>query len=318
MNFTTNNTGGKTMNTSTILSRIPKEEENLFPEVVLIDNVSYCNLKCSMCSHKNLKRKQGFMNINLYKKLIDEIAQKRPQSRIWVTFYGEGLIMKDLDERIKYAKDKGCKDVVLNSNGTLLNYENSKKLVLSGLDALYVGVDAFTQDIYKDLRVGGNLETTVEGVLSYKKALDEYGNGNQKLFVQFVVMDSNQQQLDEFLKFWNGHGINVKVRPKVSWAGKVEANNLQRGLERLPCFWQMNTISITDIGKIPYCTCDLDCEEPLGDANENTIEELWNGPLKELRRLQYKGEWDKLTKTCRECLDWQSAYSEYHLSGDVQ
>jgi sulfatase maturation enzyme AslB (radical SAM superfamily) len=306
------------MNVDQILARIPKEETNTFPEVVLIDNVSYCNLKCSMCSHKNLKRKQGFMKMELYKKLIDEIALKRPESRIWVTFYGEGLIMKDLDERIKYAKDKGCKDVVLNSNGTLLNYENSKKIVLSGLDALYVGVDALTQDVYKDLRVGGNIEATVEGVLSYKRALDEYGNGNQKLFVQFVVMDSNQHQLDEFLKFWNGHDINVKVRPKVSWAGKVEANNLKKDLDRLPCFWIMNTISITDIGEIPHCTCDLDCDVSYGDANINTIEELWNGPLKQLRKYQYNGEWDKLTKTCSECLDWQSAYSEYHLSGDVK
>jgi hypothetical protein len=30
-----------------------------FPKVVLIDTISYCNLKCSMCVHKDMKRKKG-------------------------------------------------------------------------------------------------------------------------------------------------------------------------------------------------------------------------------------------------------------------
>lgn len=42
-----------------IKSRVPEEKD--FPSVVLIDNISYCNLKCSMCFHKNMKRKAGIM-----------------------------------------------------------------------------------------------------------------------------------------------------------------------------------------------------------------------------------------------------------------
>lgn len=33
-----------------------------FPRTVLIDTVSCCNLKCSMCVHKDMKRKKGFMD----------------------------------------------------------------------------------------------------------------------------------------------------------------------------------------------------------------------------------------------------------------
>ena len=37
------------------------EDAGDFPKVVLIDTISYCNLKCSMCVHKEMKRKKGIM-----------------------------------------------------------------------------------------------------------------------------------------------------------------------------------------------------------------------------------------------------------------
>ena len=67
-----------------IKGRVPEEKD--FPSVVLIDNISYCNLKCSMCFHKNMKRKAGIMEWDLYKKIIDEIAENNPNAQIWITF----------------------------------------------------------------------------------------------------------------------------------------------------------------------------------------------------------------------------------------
>ena len=33
------------------------------------------------------------------------------------TFFGEGLMLKDLPERVKYARDKGLTNIILNTNG---------------------------------------------------------------------------------------------------------------------------------------------------------------------------------------------------------
>ena len=55
-----------------------------FPETILIDNCSACNLKCPICDHKNLSkfRKIETMEMTLYRKIIDEIAEERPQTRV--------------------------------------------------------------------------------------------------------------------------------------------------------------------------------------------------------------------------------------------
>lgn len=295
-----------------IKSRVPEEKD--FPSVVLIDNISYCNLKCSMCFHKNMKREAGIMEWDLYKKIIDEIAENNPNAQIWITFFGEGLMLKDLPERVKYAKDKGLTNVILNTNGNLIKPEKSKALIEAGLNGFYVGIDAFKPETYKQIRVGGNLEKVTKGVLEYKKMLDEFGKPDQKVVVQLVEMDINADELQDFVKFWHDeNGIECKIRPMVSWAGKAgkEATNLKDNVDRLPCYWAMNTINITDQGNVALCSVDLDCATPMGNIVNSSIKEVWNSTLKEFRDNQRNGYWDKIPPMCQQCKDWQSGYAKY-------
>lgn len=292
-----------------IKARIPKE--SFFPKTILIDTISFCNLKCSMCPHKDMKRKPGIMSWNIYKKIIDEIAEKQPDTQIWITFFGEGMILKDLPERIEYAKMKGLTNILFNTNGNLMNPEYSKRLIKSGLNGLYVGIDAFNEESYEQIRVKGNLKKVTNGVLEYKSLLDEYGKENQKVVVQFVEMEKNKSEIDAFIQFWNSHNIQCKVRPMVSWAGKVDVVNLKEDMERLPCYWAMNTLNIIDTGRVALCSVDLECQEQMGDITLNTIEEIWNTSLKDFRKKHREKQWDFLPDMCKNCEDWQSGYAVY-------
>jgi MoaA/NifB/PqqE/SkfB family radical SAM enzyme len=223
------------------VNKVQRTQEAVhFPEVVLIDNFSGCNLRCSMCDHPNIMkyRKIQLMDFELYKKIIDEIAQKNPRARIWEIFFGDPCLCKDMAERIRYAKSKGLTDVVVNTNGVLLTEERAKAWIQAGLDAIYVGIDAFKPETYDKIRVGGNYETAVKNVLKYRDLLEKYGKKSQKIFVQFVVSDINAGEVTDFKRFWKENGVNVKIRPKVSWAGLVDAGNLQdnKQLNRKPCY----------------------------------------------------------------------------------
>lgn len=293
-----------------LAERIPKEED--FPRVVLIDTISYCNLKCSMCSHRDMKRKPGIMSWDLYKKIIDEIARERPEATIWITFFGEGGILKDLPEKIQYAKEQGLTDIRLNSNGCLINKEYGRRLIEAGLDKLLVGIDAFLPETYTQIRVGGRLEEVVENVLSYKHMLSELGRDKeQEVITQFVEMDTNKAEEQDFIQFWNGYGVRCKIRPMISWAGSVKASNLRDDMERLPCYWAMNTINITDQGTVALCSVDLNCQVPMGDINQRSIKEIWNHELYEFRTKHREARWNMLPELCRECNDWQSGYADY-------
>ncbi len=294
------------------------QETGIFPKVILIDTISYCNLKCAMCVHKEMKRKKGIMAWNLFTKIIDEISEEDKGVRVWMVFFGEALLLKkkrpNIFDRIAYAKDKGLTDVVLNTNANLLDEEASHGLIRSGLDAIYIGIDAFKPETYQKIRVGGNYEKAVQNTLRLIEIKKLMNSEKPEVFVQFVVMDINEKEVEGFTKFWNQRGAAVKVRPKVSWAGSIDAPNLILGNEaRWPCHWAMQTMSITDTGKIVTCAVDLDAKFVAGDVNQQPLKEVWNGKLKELRQCHLLGQFHALPENCRECKDWQAATADYYL-----
>jgi MoaA/NifB/PqqE/SkfB family radical SAM enzyme len=286
-----------------------------FPEVVLIDNCSACNLQCSMCDHKNVRkyRKIQTMDRGLYEKIIDEIALENPDARVWEIFFGEPFVCRDMADRIRYAKGKGLTDVVLNSNGVLMTEDRARAVIEAGLDAMYVGIDAATPETYDKIRVGGDFDAAVSNVLRYRDLLPEVGTEGQQLFVQFVVSEPNEHEVEDFKAFWQKEGVQVKIRPKVSWAGLVDAPNLHRNeeVERKPCYWLMRTINICADGEVALCAVDVHCRVKCGNVADHTIRELWGGRLKEFRKMHRECRFGELPELCRGCADWQSAYAEY-------
>jgi len=293
------------------------EDAGDFPKVILLDTVSHCNLRCSMCVHGEMTRKKGVMPWGLFTRIIDEIARENRDARVWMVFFGEPFILKgtkpSIFDMISYAKSKGLTDVVVNSNANLLDEEASAKLIASGLDAIYFGVDAFSPETYEKVRVGGNYERAVSNIKTLLRLQKEMNASKPLVHVQFVEMDVNQHEKEEFIRFWNEQGAIVKIRPKVSWAGLIDAPNLVlSNEERWPCYWAMQSMSITDAGKAVTCAVDLDARFIAGDVNTQTLKEIWNGKLKELRALHLSKKFEELPAICRDCRDWQSARADYY------
>lgn len=286
-----------------------------FPEVVLIDNFNGCNLSCSMCDHKNISnyRKIQFMPMDLYKKIIDEVAAENPSARVWEIFFGDPFLIKNFAERVRYAKDKGLKDVVTNTNGVMMTPEKSEAVIRAGLDAIYVGVDSASKETYDKIRIRGDYDKAVSNVLAYRDLLLRYGKPEQKLYVQFVLSDINEHEVENFKRFWTSEGVKVKIRPKISWAGLIEAKNLQKNEQvgRKPCYWLMKTMSVCADGEAALCAVDLHCRVKCGNVKTSSIRQVWHELLREYRKMHLEDRFDELPEVCRNCQDWQSAYAEY-------
>lgn len=293
------------------------EDAGDFPRVVLIDTISYCDLRCTMCVHKEMTRKKGIMPWNLFTKIIDEIAEADKDVRVWMVFFGEALILKKtkptIFDMIAYAKSKGLTNVVLNSNANLLDEKAARGLIDSGLDAIYFGIDAYTPETYAKLRVGGDYSRVINNIENFIRLKRERGAEKPKVCVQFVEMDINAHEKEDFINFWRRKGTIVKIRPKVSWGGLIDAPNLILGNgDRWPCHWAMQTMSITNTGKVVTCAVDLDARFVAGDVNTQSLKEIWNHKLKKLRQLHASKRFEDLPDNCKECKDWQSARSDYY------
>ncbi len=268
-----------------------------------------------MCDHKNIRkyRKVQTMDFDLYKKIIDEVARVKPDARVWEIFFGDPFLCHDMPKRIAYAKNLGLQDVVLNTNGVLMTSDKAEAVIRAGIDAVYVGIDGATKETYNKIRAGGDFDKTVDNILHFRDLLAKCGNENQQLYVQFVVSDINEREVDVFRAFWSARGVNVKIRPKVSWAGLIGAYNLYNNTEvdRKPCYWLMQTMSICADGRVALCAVDLHCRVPCGNACNKSLKELWQGKLKKFRSMHKERRFDKLPEMCRHCMDWQSGYAEF-------
>ncbi len=270
-----------------------------------------------MCVHNEMTRKKGTMSWRLFTKIIDEIAAVDKNVRVWMVFFGEPLILKKtkptIFEMIAYAKGLGLADVVLNSNANLMDDDSARRLIKSGLDAIYFGIDAFTPETYAKLRVGGNHERVINNIRNLIKLKNELNAKNPEIYVQFVEMDANTHEKEDFIRFWKKQTVTVKIRPMVSWGGLIEAPNLTLSNEsRWPCYWAMQTMSIIDTGKVVKCAVDLDARYVAGDANTQSLKEIWNNNLKNFRHVHISKEFDKLPDDCRDCRDWQSARADFY------
>lgn len=289
------------------------EDAGNFPKVVLIDTINYCNLRCSMCGRGNMTRKGGMMDMDLYRKIIDEIAEKDKTVRIWLVFFGDPFMLQDkFYPFIIYAKSKGLKDVVVNTNGNLMNEKHAQKLIESGLDAIYVGIDAVNPGTYAKLRIGGNLDTVKKNVLTLIKAKETLGVDKPAVFTQFVEMEENKHEKAEFIRYWTKEGAIVKIRPKISWAGTVGAKNLAKTTKRYPCYWSMRTMNILYDGRVCLCATDYDGKFIAGNVATESLLSVWLKGLKTIRDLQSSGQYHLLPQVCRDCLDWQAAKAKFN------
>ena len=288
-----------------------------FPKSILIDTVSFCNLRCSMCFHKNMKRKKRFMSWDLYTKIIDEIAQVDKNTRVWEVFFGDPYVRArkkpTIFDMIKYAKDCGLTDVVVNTNACLMGEENAKKIIKSGLDEIYIGIDAFNDSTYRKVRVGGDYQQTVNNVLRLLELKKNMNVDHPRVFVQFVEMNDNIDQKEDFINFWTNAGAIAKIRPMISWAGKIETTSQQTSSiidERFACGWALNTLSIIDTGDVVTCAVDLDGDHSFGNVYEKSIKEIWDTTVKEFREKHLNHKWDELHDLCKNCMDWQGCKRE--------
>jgi sulfatase maturation enzyme AslB (radical SAM superfamily) len=94
-----------------------------FPGRVVLELTPLCNLACRMCPRHYIKDTDGFMAPELFRKLVDEVAQERPDAVLLPFWRGESCMHPQFAELVDYALTKNLR-VHLSTNGHYLSPEN--------------------------------------------------------------------------------------------------------------------------------------------------------------------------------------------------
>jgi radical SAM protein with 4Fe4S-binding SPASM domain len=289
-----------------------------FPPQVVVETTAFCNFKCLHCNHKELERKAGSMDGALFRKIIDEIVDEQPDTEIWPTFYGEAFVLGErLFELLRYARDRGARHLVLNSNGSLLHRKDwTDQILQSGLKRFILSLDGFSKETFESIRRGGDRDQVYASVERLLARRDELGLEYPVIQCQFSEMEENRHELEAFKTYWQARGAEVKSRRMLSWSnsGTVVAEDLDYASEfRIACPWGNNSMAIQWNGDVVACACDYEGRFVAGSVRDTSIREIWQGRLQsELREPHRQHRWDDIPEICRSCPDWQAVGATYH------
>src|SRR5215212_10032855 len=87
-----------------------RDRSPILPEIVQIESTNICNAKCVFCPRDEMGRKQGVMDMTLFRKIVDECAALRIE-HVRMHNYGEPFVDRSLVEKVRYAKDRGISQV---------------------------------------------------------------------------------------------------------------------------------------------------------------------------------------------------------------
>lgn len=249
---------------------------------IVIEPTNYCNLRCKHCTPQNLKAEKGYMKMGLFKKMIDENPQL---TSIILTRNGEPFLHPEIFEMISYAAKRKIYVIVF-TNGMLLDDAMIEKIFKSGLGELSFSLEG-VGDFYEYNR-GESYEKCaglIRKVLEKHKAL----SSDMKIGINATFTEDPNNALS-VKKEWGGIVDFVTLEPLM--CQKYTPRNV-------PCRTLWRNLVISWNGDVVPCCTDMENKLSLGNANNDTLKSIFNGPVvRALRRGHLKKNYPCVCKYC--------------------
>ncbi len=291
------------------------------PLTYSIEPTNFCNLKCPECPSGTgeLTRPLGFMNVDNFKKIIDEICETGFYVQLF--FQGEPYLNKHLTEMIAYAQSKNVY-VSISTNGNLISHKNINKLMEHFPDKIIFSLDGLDEESYQNYRVGGTFKQADEALQLIVEAKRKLHLKNPFIELQFIVMKQNEHLLDEVKEYGRKRFVDrivfktmqissydnaLKYLPTKTEYSRYTVENGSyklKGKFKDHCFALWRTGVITWDNKMVPCCFDKDANFVLGGLNQYSIKEIWkSAPYQNFRNgLLQNRKGNEMCSNCTEGL----------------
>jgi len=267
-----------------------------------IDITNKCNLKCQMCPRTDLVKRgifweEGYVDFGVYEEIISQ-GMENGLCSVKYNILGEPLIHPDLPDMIRYAKEIGIVDTMLNTNGTLLTEGLGIKLIESGLDKLFFSFDSPHEDVYNKIRAGASYHKVLNNIKRFIQIRNKMKSITPLTRASMVLMKENIHERDDFRTLFSpivdfvAFSVYLKHIGQEEDEEKTIVNLNDQGVFCCPQLWQRMFIH-TD-GEVSVCCLDTTRTIKIGNIHDKSIKELWLGDeYKEIRDLHASGNYKK-------------------------
>ena len=205
------------------------------------------------------------MSLELFRKIVDECAELGI-THVRVHNYGEPFLDRQLTEKVRYAKEKGIKEVGMISNGSLITEKVARGMIEAGLDAINISVDAGGKDVFEQTRIGLNYDKVIANIERLVRIRAELGKRRPKLILSFVRQNNSADE-QAFIEHWRHVADKIHITELHNWAGTLN----HESDVNYPCYRPWLTFTVLWDGRVSLCCADFDGKTILGDLNTPTI-----------------------------------------------
>ena len=298
------------------------------PVSISFEPTTSCNLRCPECPSglRSFSRPTGMLQQDFFQKTIDDIHSHL----LYLIFYfqGEPYLNPDFLDMVKYASSKKIYTAT-STNAHYLTDENARKTVESGLDRLIISIDGTSQDVYKQYRVGGNLDKVMEGAANIIKWRNKLNSKKPFVFFQFLVVKHNEHQIEDIKRMAKEIGVDqVRFKTAQVYDYENDPNQLIPSIDKYSRYkknadgtytpknkmanrcwklWHANVI--TWDGLVVPCCFDKDALHQLGNLKNQHMTEIWkNDNYKQFRTELLKSR--RNIDICSNCSEGASVWRD--------
>lgn len=272
------------------------------PPGIQIEPTNACNVRCITCCRSSSSRPVGYMNFELFKKIIDDAAQVGVK-RVQLFLLGEPLIHPKIVEMIQYIKLKGLA-FHLTTNGFIFSRKIGEGILRAGAtsaDYVTFSILGFSKDTHEKVMKGIKHDRVMENILSFIKDRNLSRNNGPIIETVFYSISQTEHELESFMNYWS------KVADHAIYGGKAVEAFIDHRLPTKPrtktCAVLWERMAVQWNGDVVLCGEDSDGEFIVGNLRNNSILDIWKGEkLTSLKKLHKTREFNKIS-LCEFC-DW--------------
>lgn len=250
-------------------------------EHITIETTNICNANCIFCPREKYNLKPENMTIELWKKIIDELATHNyTHLKIDTQGFGEPFLDKYLMKRILYARERiPSVSFFTSSNCTLMN-PSIHPFICENIDTLRTSFYATTKETYdKTQRGSGNMfEQALYNILELMRYKKEHGFKKPYIIMQMeIVKDYNDHEIEEWRKFWEPRADEIMIWKLHNFGGLRPQYRKINHFKQISCGRpEHGPPYVHSDGIVSMCCWDINERLVIGDLMTQTLEEIFH------------------------------------------
>lgn len=282
-----------------------------FPGYMCLEVTNACNLRCEQCLYKGTTTDHyvggaGIIDLELARKVIREAASYG--CTLMLNGDGEPLLHPKYIEILRMAIDEGVPNPYFNTNGNKMGRAFVDELVTFFKGGVQISLDGLKAE-HERIRIGSNYDLVSENIEYLRRRIKETG-ADITVTVSYCRYTQPEGELERFIEYWIDRvdTISTGIVYDKDYLVISGAEKKYDPQERIQCVipWQTFIVRWNGIA-VPCSNCFTKGYEGnfvLGNANTQSLLEIWNGELFKRWRQRHV-DWEFDNTVCSKCDRWK-------------